>query len=187
MEPKDWIAQVLQAEPEESPPKSSQDGSLIESASQESPYGEHYDARDKLYTEMLQHYLVVHDSKFRWNTWYKLAFFIVTMLAFAVMIAAPMISLIIIAHRGNASMSDVALVASGVVGIISAIIVLPKIIAEHLFPKDENKHMIGMVQSMQKNDAQIRTASARKSKTKDTPKYDCNLSNSERSRKSKKK
>ena len=36
------------------------------------------------------------------------------------------------------------------------IIVLPKIIAEHLFPVDEEQNMLEMVKKMQENDANIR-------------------------------
>lgn len=64
--------------------------------------------------------------------------------------------------RGNISLGDVGVVISALAGMISAFIVIPKIIAEHLFPADEDANMIAMVKSMQENDAKIRTYLKRK-------------------------
>lgn len=52
---------------------------------------------------------------------------------------------------------------------ISAIMVIPKIIAKHLFPYDEDANMISMVEKMQVNDNFIRggdTSAGTESKSK---------------------
>ncbi len=67
------------------------------------------------------------------------------------------------------------LVFGCVASTVSALIILPKIIAEHLFPKNEDENMIGLVKEMQKNDSEIRRnhpnrpQSKWKRKTEDTP------------------
>ena len=43
-----------------------------------------------------------------------------------------------------------------VAGMVSSLIIIPKIIAEHLFPVDEESNMLDMVKSMQENDSRIR-------------------------------
>lgn len=47
-------------------------------------------------------------------------------------------------------------------GIISALVILPKIIAQHLFPTDEERNMLKMVRNMQDNDSKIRNVLFRK-------------------------
>ena len=115
-----------------------------------------YDIRDELYSKMLEHYLEDHKSKSEWNKRYKFYFFWVTIVILIALVGAPIAAMVIFALRPKIGVEEIALVVSGIPGIISAIMILPKIIAEHLFPANEDQHMIGMVQNMQKNDAQIR-------------------------------
>ena len=76
---------------------------------------------------------------------------------FGGIVVVSLIALITIARKETTSLSDVAVVLSSMAGIISAIIILPKIIAEHLFPTNEDEHMIEMVKNMQVNDSKIRS------------------------------
>ena len=119
-----------------------------------------YDARDAAYTELLSDYIKSYNSKRKWNTWFKLAFFIVSMAVFIVIIGGSIAALIIASlNVADAEVwSVIAISISGVAATISSIIVLPKIIAKHLFPLDEDKNMIGMVKNMQSNDSGIRDA-----------------------------
>lgn len=128
-----------------------------------------YDARDVAYTDLLLDYIKSYNSKRKWNTWYKLAFFIISMLAFAVIIGGSIVALIIAALKISdaAVWSVIAVAISGVASTISSIIVLPKIIANHLFPTEEDKNMIDMVKNMQRNDSGIRDSV--KSATKGNP------------------
>ena len=117
-----------------------------------------YDARDVAYTDLLSDYIKSYNSKRRWNIWYKLAFFIISMLAFVVIIGGSITAIIIAALKiSDAEVwSIIAVAISGVASTVSSIIVLPKIIANHLFPTDEDKNMIDMVKNMQRNDSGIR-------------------------------
>lgn len=112
--------------------------------------------RDVQYTELLSKYIDLYERKAKRNEKYKLSFFIITMSMFVLLIAVPFVLFFIIACKESASVSDAVMVFGGIAGIVSAVIVLPKIIAEHLFPANEDENMIGMVQHMQLNDSKIR-------------------------------
>ena len=63
------------------------------------------------------------------------------------------------AVRGNDSSGSIGAAIASAIGIVSAIIVLPSTIAEHLFPKDEESHLIKIVENMQKHDLVIKEQS----------------------------
>lgn len=154
-----WIEFVTGESAPDSTPDTPEDSHWAEAAEKEhDEYWKQYKSRDALYTEMLQQYLNVHKSKANHNKVYKGIFFVVTMLILLVLIGAPMAAMILIAMKDQVKLADIALVVSGLGGIITSIIVLPKIIAEHLFPTDEDQNMIELVKKMQDNDAQIRSA-----------------------------
>ena len=64
--------------------------------------------------------------------------------------------IVIVALKDTVALTDMGVIFGAVSGILSAIIVIPKIIAEHLFLKDEDGNMIDMVKNMQQNDTGIR-------------------------------
>lgn len=135
-----------------------QDTALLNASSKESgEYGLQYERRDGLYADLLEAYIDVYNSKAAWNKWFKLAFFAISLLIFGGIVVVSLIVLITIARKNTTSLSDVAVALSSMAGIISAIIILPKIIAEHLFPTNEDEHMIEMVKNMQVNDSRIRS------------------------------
>lgn len=123
---------------------------------QTSEYGLQYDNRDKLYTRLLDHYITTTETKNERNRAYKAIFFWFTMIAFALLIIFPFASIIVIAFTDPTDVTAIATIASGVISAISAVIILPKIIAVHLFPTDEDKNMIDLVKNMQSNDSGIR-------------------------------
>lgn len=145
-------------EVKEPSPASSDELMIDQTKKENSGFGTQYDKRDKIYTDLLDKYKSQFESKSNWNKIYKLIFYIVAMVAFIGIIAVSMYIIYIVAAKGDGSISDVAVVVGSTSGIISAIIVLPKIIAEHLFPTDEHSHMINMVQNMQVNDSRIRSS-----------------------------
>ena len=139
--------------------KSSNDDMLLSTSTKESKKEKlQYEHRDLMYTSLLQEYIRVYTKKSSCNKKYKLAFFIIAMSAFSLIITVSLISLVIVATKiDSANILSSALVAiSSASGIISSIVVLPKIIAKHLFPTDEDKNMIDMVKNMQDNDSGIR-------------------------------
>lgn len=133
----------------------SDDTEMFDAASK---YGKQYDKRDYLYSKLLANYIESYDKKSEHNKVYKGIFFSVILFIFIGLIVTSVVILFLIARKSTTSVADVALVISGIAGIISAIIALPKIIAEHLFPTKEDENMIDMVKSMQQNDSNIRSS-----------------------------
>ncbi len=133
------------------------DSLLFKKAEQEDfEHRKQYDKRDNLYSELLEEYISVYKSKSKRNRKLKLAFFIIAVITFCVIILGAVASMVIVAIKGGLNISGIAVVVGSVANILSAIIVLPKIIAEHLFPTDEEQNMNEMIKNMQENDAKIR-------------------------------
>ena len=115
-----------------------------------------YRIRDKEYTELLHSYIAQHAKKSKKNGKYKFVFFCCVMLVFFGVVILSVVSIVFLARREEASFSDIGIVLGAAASCVSAIIVLPRIIAEHLFPKDEDSNMINLIQTMQQNDCEIR-------------------------------
>lgn len=112
--------------------------------------------RNVLYTKLLSHYLDEHKIKSDNKINYKCKFFWVTIILFILIVLSSLFSLVFICIFGSTSISSVSIVAGSVGSMVSAIIVIPKIIAEHLFPRNDESAMIELVKNMQLNDASIR-------------------------------
>ena len=117
-----------------------------------------YNRRNKLYSDLLENYFDEYKLKAECKRKYKGIFFVVTLLCFFGIIAVSLFAIVVTVCKEDVMLSDLAVVAGSVAGAISALITLPKIIAQHLFPTDEDSNMISMVKNMQLNDAKIRNA-----------------------------
>lgn len=115
-----------------------------------------YNARDACYTRLLNNYIAVYINKSQDNRNYKKWFFGIIMGMFALIIIGSIISMICISLKGEINPSYLGMIIASVASIISVVVVLPKVIAEHLFPKDAETHIINLVERMQANDTQIR-------------------------------
>lgn len=115
-----------------------------------------YDSRNSLYTQLLQKYIEIYTKKSISKRRYKFAFFVITMSSFIGIIAGGMVIILFTVQAGNNSLSSVSAVVGSVAGMVSSLIIIPRIIAEHLFPVDEESNMLDMVKSMQENDSRIR-------------------------------
>ena len=125
-------------------------------ASQRKDQDIEYDRRNKLYTNLLNNYIQVYRKKEESKAKYKAAFFVITMILFCCIVITCLIGMIILSICGDGNLANVGIAITNVAGIVSTLIVLPKIIAEHLFPVNEESNMIDMVKNMQDNDANIR-------------------------------
>lgn len=125
-------------------------------ASQNQEQDIEYDRRNKLYTELLNTYIKIYNGKEKAKSIYKAIFFTVTMFLFFGIISICLYSMYMLSKHGNGSLANIGVAISNVAGIVSTLIILPKIIAEHLFPVNEESNMIDMVRNMQDNDANIR-------------------------------
>jgi hypothetical protein len=115
-----------------------------------------YNKRNRLYTQLLETYIDYYRKKEKHKGIYKCIFFIVTIFLFVVITVGSITSMVLLSIYGDGSLANVGIAIANIVTIISTIIVLPKIIAEHLFPTNEAENMLEMVKNMQYNDSNIR-------------------------------
>lgn len=127
-----------------------------DSSDETSEYGHQYDERNRLYTYMLKDHIKSYGEKADANMKYKRWFFGITMAMMVFCVVVPVIALLIMAITSVNICDSAATVIGCVASIVSALIILPKIIAEHLFPLKEDENMIGLIKEMQKNDSEIR-------------------------------
>ncbi len=125
-------------------------------ASQSRGQDEEYNSRNKLYTQLLETYIDNYKKKEKTKGIYKCIFFVITIVLFLGIVVCGLVGLIILSIYGDGSLANVGIAIANIAGIISALVVLPRIIAEHLFPTNEEGNMLGMVKNMQDNDANIR-------------------------------
>ena len=134
----------------------SEDSNSEDPDPEEERFGVQYAKRNQAYTNLLEDYVSHHKEKDQANSKYKCAFFIITISLLAIIVVFSLVLICIVSSRDYSGYSDVAVVLGCVSGIVSSIIVLPKIIAQHLFPVDEDKHILGIVQNMQQHDERLR-------------------------------
>lgn len=115
-----------------------------------------YDERNVLYTELLRNYIASYEDKDNEKRKYKKVFFWVTIVILCLIVAACLGFIGIIVVVGKDNYTEIGAIIGSVIGIITALIAIPKIIAEHLFPVNEESNMIDMVKNMQDNDSNIR-------------------------------
>ena len=115
-----------------------------------------YDRRNNMYTDLLSQYIDKYKHKEKDKKIYKWIFFIIVMLAMAAVITVCLIVVVSLTIKAEStSLADFAVVLTSIGGIISTIVIIPKIIAEYLFPSDEESNMIDLVKNMQQNDTNI--------------------------------
>lgn len=117
---------------------------------------EEYSNRNRLYTLLLETYIANYKQKEKTKGVYKCIFFIVTIILFIGIVVSGIIGIILLSMYGDGSLANVGIAIANIAGIISTLIVLPRIIAEHLFPTNEESNMLEMVKNMQNNDSEIR-------------------------------
>ncbi|MCI8876489.1 MAG: hypothetical protein HFI77_10780 [Lachnospiraceae bacterium] len=115
-----------------------------------------YNERNQLYTKLLNQYIDIYQEKENAKKKYKKAYFIITMVVFTVIIVGCVISILGLPKSNTGGIATLGIAGVDIVGIVSSLIIIPKIIAEHLFPTNEESNMIDMVKKMQANDAKIR-------------------------------
>jgi hypothetical protein len=112
--------------------------------------------RGSLYTALLEAYVTDFDLRHSGNMGYKKAFFITVMSLFCISVLAACAALALIAARGAQGAGDIVAALCSMATIISSFVIIPRIIAEYLFPLDEDKKVTEIVGIMQQNDSATR-------------------------------
>lgn len=97
-------------------------------------------SHNKTYTEYLDKYVLEFKNKSRSQRIMKNWFFVIVMLLLSVIIITSFVSLVIISSKKIIGFEEIATLLTAIGGAIASFLVLPKIIAENLFPsKEEDK------------------------------------------------
>lgn len=106
------------------------------------------DRRDLYYSALVKD--IVKDN--RTSQRLKCCFFIIVCVVFILASVGGMAVIWIIARKNNISLSDLGIAFTGFGSILSAIVVLPQIIAKHLFPENSEKVRFDFIKENQKSD-----------------------------------
>lgn len=106
------------------------------------------DRRDVYYSALVKD--IVKDN--RKSQLLKCCFFAVVCIVFILTCVGGMVVLFNITKKNMLTIPDVGVAFAGFGSILSAIIVLPKIIAKHLFPEDSEKVRFDFIKENQKSD-----------------------------------
>ena len=110
------------------------------------------DKRNEQYTQLLKMYTENQKKMQDSRLWLKKIFFWMICSSFFFIIIVGGIILLRVSNKQQITYSDFGIALTGLGSILSVIIVLPKIIAEHLFPKDGERAESNFVTAMQEFD-----------------------------------
>ena len=102
---------------------------------------------DQEFKRFLHNFVNIEEKKEQQKLNLKDQFFWFIMIGFLALMLTPLIIVIVGRNMSNASM--IVSLITALIELVSAIIVLPKIIAEYLFNKEEDANMIQIIKNMQ--------------------------------------
>ena len=106
------------------------------------------DKRNGYYTQLLKQFTENHKRTHTARIIFKWIFFCIVCLSFIAVVVAGVYAIITISQKEIIGSFDVGVAVTGLGSILSAIIVLPKIIAKHLFPEDGDVKEFSFVKDM---------------------------------------
>lgn len=113
--------------------------------------------RDYKNSQLFQSYIDYYNKKSKTNLFLKKAFFWFFMIFMSVIIVAIPVGIIVLASIGKLNNSTIITAfTSSVISMVTAIIVIPKIIAQYLFSLKEDEVISSLVLKIQENDEATR-------------------------------
>ena len=106
------------------------------------------DKRNGYYTQILKQFTENHKKTHCARIAFKWIFFCIVCLSFIAVVTAGVFAIITISKKDKIDSFDVGVAVTGLGSVLSAIIVLPKIIAKHLFPEDGDVKEFSFVKDM---------------------------------------
>lgn len=128
--------------------------------------------RNERYCTFLDEYVDNYNQKAKASKGMKRVFFIAIMILLFGMVSACIIAFVNISGKRDISYSDVATVVTAVGGIVASFIVLPKVMAENLFPAQEEDRTAEIFDSMIKYDLELEKFYAKQEQPKENVKAD---------------
>jgi len=111
---------------------------------------------------------------------YKLAFFIVICAVFIGICVVGSIVIIKVSNSHEITFADLGVAITGFAGVISSILVLPKIIAKHLFPENSETARFNLIRDNQKFDLENHYGGSSDGDEDTNNTYDENMDESDR-------
>lgn len=102
---------------------------------------------DRAFLKFLRHFVENQNTKEKQKQILKYWFFAIVMLGFLILISTPIV--LIVSIKDMTQITAIISVLSILIELVVAIMVLPQIIAEYLFNKEEDKMMMQIIESMQ--------------------------------------
>lgn len=128
--------------------------------------------RNERYCTFLDEYVDNYNQKAKSSKYMKRVFFVAIMILLFGMVAACIVAFVTISNKQDISYSDVATVITAIGGIIASFIVLPKVMAENLFPAQEEDRTAEIFDSMIKYDLELEKFYAKQEQPKENTKTD---------------
>ena len=110
----------------------------------------------QIYTDYLDTYVKDYKKKIKSQIIMKWFFFVITLLLLASMIIGGIIVICNISKKLLIKPADVATVITAIFGAISSFLILPKVIAENLFPSKEEDKTAQIFEKMFEHDINLR-------------------------------
>lgn len=119
-------------------------------ASQFEEFALENDRRDVFYSALVKDIVLNNRS----SQILKIIFFIVVCLVFVGVTIAGIVTILVIAKKDKVDYSELGVAITGLCSVISAIIILPKTIANHLFPQNGEEVRFNFIKDNQKFDVE---------------------------------
>ena len=108
------------------------------------------------YSSFLKEYVCNYKQKNKNQKIMKWAFFILIMILMIAIVTIPLICLFVLVNKNNFNTYNLTAILSALAGAITSFIILPKIIAKHLFPSKEDDKTDTIFKSMIDYDNSLR-------------------------------
>lgn len=112
--------------------------------------------RDALYIKYIRSYTDSYVKRIKGQSKMKWIFFLVILFLLFSLVMGTIITILIIANKSKSTINDIAIIGTSMAGVISAFIVLPKVIAKNLFPPTDDDHSAEIFKRVIKNDMKLR-------------------------------
>lgn len=112
--------------------------------------------RSKHYNKYINLYLKAYRAKQKSQLIMKWLFFGIVLFLLILLIIGTIISMVAISNKESLSLYDISLIITAVAGVITAFIVLPKVIAKNLFPQSDDDNSKDVFKYVMENDLKLR-------------------------------
>lgn len=112
--------------------------------------------RNKKYNKYIDNYSFVYAKKQKGQSKMKWIFFITVLALLVILVMGTIVSMVLISSKNDIDLYDISLIISAIAGVITSFIILPKVIAQNLFPSTDEDNSYNTFKSVIENDYRLR-------------------------------